>query len=464
MFGRRQLLTGAGMTGLAVAAAACTTRAPDEPSPSAGPVATVAQTPAQAHLNAGPFQLFTAEDLNFQTLIALGAAGISSAVGEVLTAVDQAKAAPGGATYQSVYDAMVASGNELAGQAATALSAGHRVSARARYMRAAQYYNQALFWVLGTSTPGAEAEVYRSMNQAFTASNALAAPAPQAVSIDYEDRTLPGWFYSGGRGRRPALVMNNGSDGQNVDMLAQGADAALERGYHVLVFEGPGQGSLLFEDNVVFRPDWEKVITPIIDHLIGRDDVDDERIVLHGISLGGYLVARAASREHRLAALVCDPGLDSAWRSYPRQLRELADAGPPEVVNRLWAEQVVAGANPQQVFTLKKRLEIYTPQAHVEASQGRIPSDWYALARRIQQFSLTEDDMAAIRCPTLVTGYVDDAFFGDAAHTLFDGLTVTDKKLMTFGETNGARYHNGPVASQFIGEEILDWVDETLGR
>ena len=61
--------------------------------------------------------------------------------------------------------------------------------------------------------------------------------------------------------------MNNGSDGQNVDMLAQGGLAALERGYNVVIFEGPGQGSQLFLHDVPFRPDWENVITPIVDHL-----------------------------------------------------------------------------------------------------------------------------------------------------------------------------------------------------
>ena len=59
-----------------------------------------------------------------------------------------------------------------------------------------------------------------------------------------------------GGARRPTIIMNNGSDGQNVDMLAQGGLAALERGYNVVIFEGPGQGSQLFLHDVPFRPDW----------------------------------------------------------------------------------------------------------------------------------------------------------------------------------------------------------------
>ena len=79
-------------------------------------------------------------------------------------AVAQAGATPGGASYQSVYDAMIATGNRLLTAADDAAKAKRKVTARDRYLRAAQYYNQALFWVLGTSTPDAEESVYRAMD------------------------------------------------------------------------------------------------------------------------------------------------------------------------------------------------------------------------------------------------------------------------------------------------------------
>ncbi|NDK92398.1 alpha/beta fold hydrolase [Gordonia desulfuricans] len=464
MLARRHFLTAA-TAGLGLLAAGCSTDNSSGTSaqPSVPPVSTVPPAPGAGELKVSSFQLFTQEDLNFQSMIALGASGISAAVGEVLTAVNQANAAPGGASYQSVYDAWIASGNLLTQQADEALKAGHKVTASARYMRAAQYYNQALFWVLGTSTPGAEAQVYGSMNAAWTAANSLARPAPESVSVPYEDHPLPGWFFSGGSGTRPVVIMNNGSDGQNVDMLAEGGDAALERGYHVFIFEGPGQGSMLFEHNIVFRPDWEKVITPIVDYLGGRDDVDKDKIVLHGISLGGYFVARAAAYEHRLAAVIADPGLDSSWRAFPESIKKIAEAGPAEVVNKIWADDVIAGASPQESFALRKRLEIYTAEAHDEAAAGQIPTDWYGISRRVQEFTLSPEQMAAITSPTLVTDYVEDIFFGDGPTALYDGLTVEKKKFIRFGETNGAQYHDAPVASQYVGEVILDWVDETIG-
>ena len=53
-------------------------------------------------------------------------------------------------------------------------------------------------------------------------------------------------------------------------------------------FDGPGQQSMLFERAVPFRPDWDKVITPVVDYLLDLPDVDVARIALYGISQAGY--------------------------------------------------------------------------------------------------------------------------------------------------------------------------------
>ncbi|MFM7509911.1 MAG: hypothetical protein ACKO5A_10245 [Actinomycetota bacterium] len=115
---------------------------------------------APSAAGAGGLQLFSDQALNFQILFALGGAGLNAEVGEVDTAVNQANAAPSGATFQSVYDAFIAMGNQVASWADEAVRNGNRVTARSRLMRVAQYYNQALLFVLGTSTPNAEEAVF----------------------------------------------------------------------------------------------------------------------------------------------------------------------------------------------------------------------------------------------------------------------------------------------------------------
>lgn len=84
--------------------------------------------------------------------------------------------------------------------------------------------------------------------------------------------------------------------------------AASRRGYHVLMFDGPGQGSMLVQQGVPMRPDWEVVIDAVVDVAVALPNVDTDRLVLNGWSLGGYLAPRGASGEPRLAACVADPG------------------------------------------------------------------------------------------------------------------------------------------------------------
>jgi pimeloyl-ACP methyl ester carboxylesterase len=80
----------------------------------------------------------------------------------------------------------------------------------------------------------------------------------------------------------------------------------LRRGYNVLAVDGPGA---LHLQKLVMRPDWEAVITPVVDYALARREIEPGRIAGFGYSLGGYLLARAAAFEHRLSALVLDDGV-----------------------------------------------------------------------------------------------------------------------------------------------------------
>jgi TAT (twin-arginine translocation) pathway signal sequence/Esterase FrsA-like len=290
-------------------------------------------------------QFFSNPDLNYAALAPLSAAAYRSAeVGEVLTVFNRVHAR--GDTYRAYYDEFLAEGRRMARGADAALKARHRVTARDRYLRAATYLDQALFYVLASDHPtrAQEASVYRQMERAFAAAGQLFDPAFERVAIPYDGRTLPGWLVKppGSPVRRPTLILNNGSDGQNIDMYVFGAQAAIERGFNALIFEGPGQGSNLFLHGIPFRPDWEKVITPVVNFLRGHPGVDQRRIVLSGSSFGGYLVPRAAAFEHRLAALVVDPGVTNTfvdWQtSLPKQMLTWLAQGKRTQFNQFWKQ------------------------------------------------------------------------------------------------------------------------------
>ncbi|MBR9922208.1 MAG: alpha/beta fold hydrolase [Bacteroidetes bacterium] len=74
-----------------------------------------------------------------------------------------------------------------------------------------------------------------------------------------------------------------------------------EAGYHVLAFEGPGQGGTLRKHGLVFDHDYEKPVAAVLDHF------NIDRASLIGISMGGYWAIRAAAFEKRIRRVIAFP-------------------------------------------------------------------------------------------------------------------------------------------------------------
>jgi len=63
--------------------------------------------------------------------------------------------------------------------------------------------------------------------------------------------------------------------GWQLSRLVQGIADALDRGWNAVTFDGPGQNAALVRQQLTFRPDWGKVITPVVDHLLRLCRVPD---------------------------------------------------------------------------------------------------------------------------------------------------------------------------------------------
>jgi hypothetical protein len=105
----------------------------------------------------------------------------------------------------------------------------------------------------------------------------------ERLQVPHEGTTLPGYFFRAPGAapgeRRPLVVMSNGSDGPTSHMGLFGGWAANERGYHWMTVDGPGQQASLFLNRLPFRHDWEAVLTPVVDAMAARPDVDPDRFV-----------------------------------------------------------------------------------------------------------------------------------------------------------------------------------------
>jgi dienelactone hydrolase len=407
--------------------------------------------------------LFKDQSINFEALFAMG--GVASGageVGEIIATVNAINAQ--GLSYQTYFDNFIATAQRVGRIADESLKGGHRVSARQAYLRSAQYYDQALFFVLGTRTPGHERDVYAAMQRQFNRAARLFEPPFQPLRIPYAGTYLPAYFMRppGARGKRPTVIINNGSDAENIDVYAFGGAAAIERGYNALIFEGPGQGSTLFEREIPFRPDWEKVITPIVDYLHTRSDVDTKRIAMTGWSFTGELVIRAAAFEKRIAAICADPGSVDTWLAYPESLRRLFDHGATKAqVNEIWNHDIRPHLNRAEQFLFKKRAEVFTPQFLHTARAGKVLTDFWTFGQAASQYT-NRPVIDKVTTPVLVTNYQLEQFYPGQATRLYDALQ-SPKNIVTFTIAEGSEYHDGPMAPQRRNQVVFDWFDDTLG-
>jgi hypothetical protein len=224
---------------------------------------------------------FKDDDFQFGLELVLGAAYHRAAdVGEAFATADRIK----DGDADGWVNEWLATADACSAAAHQAEDAGRRVSALAFYRRAATYYATALSQ-LAHATDGSaarEVEIWHRQRQCWDRVVDLQPVPGERVTVPYDDTTLPGYFFRAPDAapgeRRPLVVVNNGSDGATSQTWVEGGAAAAERGYHWMTFDGPGQQAALYEQGICFRPDWEAVLTPVLDTMVARRDVDAEHV------------------------------------------------------------------------------------------------------------------------------------------------------------------------------------------
>ena len=301
---------------------------------------------------------------------------------------------------------------------------GHIRTAMNCWLRAADYYRSAEFWLL--SDDPRRLATFDKCERAsqkwlrYMGGEALAVPYERGVS-------MPAYFVKPkGEGPFPVLISFGGLDSFKDELWFMTGRGAVQRGIAVLMVDGPGQGGTLRRHKVPTRYDYEVPVGRCIDVLAKRDDVDAKRIAVSGSSLGGYYSARAGSKEHRLAACISHGAI---W-DVEQRFRDRGE-GHALANHMKW----VFGAK-----TMAEAIEKARP------------------------FKL-EGVLGEMRCPYLVLHGGHDVLGVENAKTVYDyarskGVKVTLR--LTSAEETGAEHcqHDNPTLGQ---ELMIDWLADVFG-
>ena len=393
---------------------------------------------------------FKDEGFNFQTEVALGATYHRAAdVGEVLATVERIR----NGHAQSWVDEWSATAGRLAGEATVNAAAGRSLSAAWQFLRVSLYYSLAGYSADGTGDSSLFARLWEQHRAAWDRFVDLAGLQIDRIEIPYEGTTLPGYFFRSGPAGEPrrTLIYNNGSDGPVTGAWVQGIADALERGWNAVTFDGPGQNAALIRQQLTFRPDWEKVITPVVDYLLTRPDVDGSKIALLGVSQAGYWVTRSVAFEHRIAAAVVDPGVTNVsttmFGQIPHFLVKLIDAGEREKFDKDMDLALRFSASTRSMMTFRMRPYGVTS-----------PYEFFTAAR---DYALTDETIGQITCPVLITDPDHEQFWPGQSGELYDKLSA-DKTLIRFTEEEGADGHCEPAGNAIRGERVFDWLGQHI--
>ncbi len=279
--------------------------------------------PALADSSARVLPLNSDDTFAFEILRVLAHARYGgSDVAEVLTAANGI--VPGNFTsFSSAFHALA---NRVRSRADGLDATRYPVSVRDDLFAASNYYRAADFFVHGDWEDPEIKDLWVQQTACFDKALSLLPIPGRRVTLKGDGFDIPAIFYavdppSGGKKiKRPTLIVGNGYDGSQEELLHVSGFAALERGWNVITYEGPGQPTVRRDQDLGFIVEWEKVVTPVVDHLSTLPEVDMSRVALYGYSLGGWLATRAAAFEHRISAVVAVDGVYSAGDAFLDQL------------------------------------------------------------------------------------------------------------------------------------------------
>jgi dienelactone hydrolase len=178
-----------------------------------------------------------------------------------------------------------------------------RIAKGRALLRAHNYYRTAECFLSPDDAKRRPASATKNI-QSFYAGLDTLGVAYQQIKVPYgEGHHLEAVYYPATEGgpRRPLIVLGGGYDSTLEELYFVLVKDGHEHGYAVLTYDGPG--SALRDQGLTFTNEWEKPTRAVVDAFLAGH-ARPHKMVLVGMSMGGYLAPRAAAFDERFDGLV----------------------------------------------------------------------------------------------------------------------------------------------------------------
>jgi len=303
------------------------------------------------------------------------------------------------------------------------LAAGHEETALDIYFDAAVGFVHAQHPIFAVNDE--KRLLHASALRCYDAVRKLAPYAIEHLDVEWEEGSPPvagNLHLVPGPRPRPCVFFIPGWDVAKEMYPHPRLNHAQQRGMHVFSFDGPGQGESNLRGVALRADNYERAASAAIGLLLDRPEISE--IVVFGQSFGSFWAVRTAARDDRVRALA------APWFSGCDRYYLMTEESP----------------RFKQLF------------AHLSRASSEAEVD------ELMEQMTNDDDMAKIRCPTLLTiGEYDPRSPLDEVYRLYDEL-VAPKELWVFADQHHPNALTGApdVGNQDTIKLGLDWCRDRL--
>lgn len=184
----------------------------------------------------------------------------------------------------------------------------------------------------------------------------------QHYLIPYENGFLSAYRFTP-KAPKGTVVFVGGFDGY-IEEAFRWSLVFRDAGYDTIIFDGPGQGSVLEDYNIPMTNEWEKPVKVLFDYF------NLNNVTVIGSSLGGNLVLRAAAYETRIKKAICFDILPDFFAVIMRQFPdEVKDKLKKLILNKEGQEEINTKINQMMQKSLMLQWG-FTQGMHVMGSNS----------------------------------------------------------------------------------------------